>query len=257
MKADKPGSRFDSGGPHVKEGCLKNKTAPEGAVGPVQAGGVLLYSTPSDTESAATRTIAYIDGFNLYHGMHERFGRRYLWLDVVELIRKLRPRDNIVAVRYFTAMVLNDERAVASQQTYLDALKAQSGPLVDIVLGRYQSKPKRCFACGASWTSYEEKETDVNMAVSLVADAARGDHDLSLILSADSDLCPAIRGVRAVAPRLGVLSVFPPNRSSFEIRSVVRGNFMLGHDKIRQSLLPDVVADSALSVTFHRPERWK
>ncbi|MCO5294727.1 MAG: hypothetical protein M9882_07470 [Homoserinimonas sp.] len=28
------------------------------------------------------RLIVYVDGFNLYHGMHQRFQRRYLWLDV-------------------------------------------------------------------------------------------------------------------------------------------------------------------------------
>lgn len=25
--------------------------------------------------------IAYVDGFNLYHGLHDKYGRRYLWLD--------------------------------------------------------------------------------------------------------------------------------------------------------------------------------
>ena len=30
------------------------------------------------------RVAAYIDGFNLYYGMKSRFGRRYMWLDVVE-----------------------------------------------------------------------------------------------------------------------------------------------------------------------------
>ncbi|MGI8647458.1 MAG: NYN domain-containing protein [Acidimicrobiales bacterium] len=222
--------------------------------------GYSIHSTPAEVERAApatTRTIAYIDGFNLYHGLHERFGRRYLWLDLVKLVRKLRPRDNIVAVRYFTAMILDDEQALLRQQTYVDALHAQSGSLLDVVMGRYQAKRKRCFTCGSSWTSYEEKETDVNMAVSLVADAASGDHDLSLILSADSDLCPAIRAVRAIAPQLGILSVFPPGRSSFEIRSLVPGNFMLGHDKIRQSLLPDSVIDVARTVTFRRPQQWK
>jgi hypothetical protein len=27
------------------------------------------------------RVRVYIDGFNLYHGMHTVFGRQYLWLD--------------------------------------------------------------------------------------------------------------------------------------------------------------------------------
>jgi hypothetical protein len=95
------------------------------------------------------------------------------------------------------------------------------------------------------------------MAVSLVLDAALDQHDLSLILSADSDLCPAIRAVQSTSPSLGLLAVFPPRRSSFEIRSLVSGSFTLGHYKIRQSLLPDHVTDPVQRVTFHRSQRWK
>lgn len=236
------------------------KRPPEGAVGPVNPGVADLKLTHSGSVGqvrAATRTIAYIDGFNLYHGLHERFRRRYLWLDLVGLIRRLRPHDDVVAVRYFTAMVISDKDAAARQQTYLDALRAQSGASLDVVMGRYQQKQMVCRECGGRWTSYEEKETDVNMAVSIVSDAARGEHDLSLILSADSDLCPVIRAIRRTSPGLGVLAVFPPRRSSFEIRSLVPGSFTLGHYKIRQSLLPDEVLDQEGSVTFRRPERWK
>jgi len=41
--------------------------------------------------------IAHIDGFNLYDGLRDRGGRRYLWPDLVRLVRHLRPRDSILA----------------------------------------------------------------------------------------------------------------------------------------------------------------
>ena len=41
--------------------------------------------------------IAYVDGFNLYHGLHDKYRRRYLWLDLEHLVRRLRPSDHIVA----------------------------------------------------------------------------------------------------------------------------------------------------------------
>jgi hypothetical protein len=137
--------------------------------------------------------IAYVDGFNLYHGLHDKYRRRYLWLDLECLVQRLRPNDHIVAVRYFTALVRDEPTALAHQHTYLDALSAHSGGLVQVVLGRYQSKSMNCRQCGNAWTSYEEKETDVNIAVSLVADAAAAASDIALVISADSDLCPAIR----------------------------------------------------------------
>jgi hypothetical protein len=94
-------------------------------------------------------------------------------------------------------IVRNDPPAQARQQAYLNALRAKSGSRLQIVYGRYQAKQQQCRACGATWTSYEEKETDVNIAVSLVADAASSSADLALVISADSDLCPAIIRVRA------------------------------------------------------------
>jgi hypothetical protein len=68
--------------------------------------------------------IAYVDGFNLYHGLHQAYGRRYLWLDLEHLVQRVRPRDQILAVRYFTAEVRDDPDGLARQRAYQAALKA-------------------------------------------------------------------------------------------------------------------------------------
>ena len=57
--------------------------------------------------------IAYVDGFNLYHGLHQAYGRRYLWLDLQHLVQRVRPHDQILAVRYFTAEVKDDPDGLA------------------------------------------------------------------------------------------------------------------------------------------------
>ena len=36
-----------------------------------------------------TRLVAYVDGFNLYHGLKAVYGRRYHWLDLQALVRSL------------------------------------------------------------------------------------------------------------------------------------------------------------------------
>jgi uncharacterized LabA/DUF88 family protein len=200
--------------------------------------------------------IAYIDGFNLYHGLKDRYGHRYLWLDLVKLVNRLRPNDTLVAVKYFTAAVRNDPPAEARQQDYLSALGAHSGPVLQIVRGRYQAKSVSCRQCGASWTSYEEKETDVNIAVSLVADAAAGTADIALLMSADSDLCPAIRTARAIAPTLRMIAVFPPRRHSFAVKGLIPSAFQLAQADIRNSLLPAIVAHSANGAKYQRPAKW-
>ena len=35
--------------------------------------------------------IAYVDGFNLYHGLHDKYHRRYLWLDLERLVQRPTP----------------------------------------------------------------------------------------------------------------------------------------------------------------------
>jgi hypothetical protein len=202
-----------------------------------------------------TTVIAYIDGFNLYHGLHDKYGRRYLWLDLQHLVQRVRPRDQILAVRYFTAEVKDDPAALARQRTYLAALKAHSSA-VEVILGRYQTKRMTCRHCGKVWTSYEEKETDVNIAVALVADAAASVSDIALIVSADSDLCPAIRTARSLNPKRRMIAAFPPRRSSFEIRSLIRKPFTLAAVDLRNSLLPEVVTDPAMASVRKRPGKW-
>ena len=117
--------------------------------------------------------IAYIDGFNLYNGLHENYSHRYLWLDLVALIRNMRSKSKLLKVKYFTATLLDDPDAQGRQAHYIAALEAAYPDLVEVIYGRYQRKPMGCKDCGATWTSYEEKETDVNIAVALVSTDGR------------------------------------------------------------------------------------
>jgi uncharacterized LabA/DUF88 family protein len=201
--------------------------------------------------------IAYVDGFNLYHGLRAAHRHGYLWLDLVELIRKLRPKDELSKVKYFTAPVLNDPPAASRQSTYLQALAAHNGNAIEIIQGRYQRKSMQCRSCGATWTSYEEKETDVNIAVSLVADVATGQAGSALIISADSDLGPAVRTARALAPDRHIMAAFPPRRHSAALAHLMPASFQIGRARIAQSLLPDQVTDPATAHVLHRPAKWR
>ena len=199
--------------------------------------------------------IVYVDGFNLYHGLKDQFGRRMLWLDIVALSTRLRPRSSLLQVRYFTAPVLDDAPAASRQGRYQHALLAQNPGLVDIVQGRYQKKPMSCRSCGAGWTHYEEKETDVNIATSLVADAARRQSDSALIISADSDLTPAVKAARGLNLNLFIAAAFPPKRFSAELKKLLPGSFHISPAKIRQSQLPQTVPGPA-GRTYSRPGKW-
>ncbi|GAB3889423.1 hypothetical protein GCM10027612_31750 [Microbispora bryophytorum subsp. camponoti] len=203
------------------------------------------------------RVGVYVDGFNLYYGLRSLRGRRHLWLDLRALsLRLLRTGQTLAAVRYFTAPVRGDARALARQQTYQAALEALG---VDVVLGRFQEQRASCRACGVSWRTYEEKQSDVALAAAMVRDVALDLVDMVLLLSADSDLCAAVEAVRQMDARRGgktrVVTVFPPGRRSDGLRLASDAWFPLGDALIRQSQLPDLVPgrDDAL---YHRPAHW-
>jgi hypothetical protein len=53
------------------------------------------------TSQASSRVVAYIDGFNLYYGLRSKGWRRYLWLDLNQLIASLlRPYQELSGVKY-------------------------------------------------------------------------------------------------------------------------------------------------------------
>lgn len=202
------------------------------------------------------QVVAYIDGFNLYHGLKDKHGRKYLWLDLELLVNRLLLPDQVFnRARYFTASVRNDTKAEFRQRTYLNALAAHC-KYVTTVEGRFQEKEMGCHKCGARWRSYEEKETDISIAIAMIEDAVKGDFDVALVISADSDLVPAIKAVKRLRPSATVVCVFPPKRRSDELRRAADAAFPLGEGIIRKSLLPETVTRRDGQV-FTRPRLWR
>ena len=202
-----------------------------------------------------TEVLAYIDGFNLYHGLREKHGRRYLWLDLEMLVRRLLRQGQVLSgVKYFTASVRNDPPALARQNAYIGALRTATS--VEVVRGRFQEKRVSCRSCRTTWTTYAEKETDVNIAVTLVEDSALQRYDTALVVSADSDLCPAVRSAKRLHSASNIVVAFPPKRHSDELKKAADGAFTIGDAVIRQSQLPGTVTDGRGAV-YTRPPTWK
>ena len=157
------------------------------------------------------RTIAYVDGYNLYYGRLQ--GTPYKWLDLQTLIRKLlhiqNPSFELVQVKYFTSPVLGSlatqgANSVAAQNSYLRALEASG---VEIIKGRHQLESGRSprFVVGNKanrmdtvevW-HLDEKETDVRMALTMYRDACRGHMEQAVLISSDTDMVPTLELLKA------------------------------------------------------------
>lgn len=201
------------------------------------------------------RVIVYVDGFNLYHGMRASYGRIYHWLDLEMLGGALlRPGQGLERIKYFTARVRGHDDSRLRQVSYLKALAACC-PRLEISEGRFQRQTRRCRSCSAQWTAYEEKESDVSLAVALVEDAALNRYDTALVVSADSDLCPAIRSAKRLRPESRIVAVFPPSRRSDPLRRAADATYFLAADKLRRAQLPaEVVTPAGIKVS--RPAHW-
>jgi 6-hydroxy-3-succinoylpyridine 3-monooxygenase len=160
-------------------------------------------------EQHTKRSIVYIDGFNLYYGALR--GGPYKWLNLERYFRLLRSNDCIQKIRYFTAMVVGPK--AANQQIYLQALATL--PLVEVILGKFKAKQIKCVSpqCPLPspryFSSYEEKRTDVNIALCMLNDAQQDLCDRLILVSGDSDLVPAIAMVKSRYPAKEVVVYIP------------------------------------------------
>lgn len=200
--------------------------------------------------------IAYVDGFNLYNGIHETYSHRYLWLDLVKVLQMLRPKHEILRVNYFTAPLLDDPGAQSRQATYWNALTAMHGDRVPIITGRYQRSTYTCKDCGAERPKYEEKETDVNLALTIARDAATQEATDYYLISGDSDAAPAIREAQRINPTGFYKAYFPPSRKSEELTALMPASEVIGRTRLRDAQLPEVVHGRG-GQEHVQPLKWK
>ena len=204
------------------------------------------------------KVVGYIDGFNLFFGLRDSGLRRYYWLDPARLVTNLlKPGQQLVKVCYFSARIGPnpiDRNKHLRQQAYLEAIEML--PNVDAIYGHYLSKAKTCRSCGATWQQNEEKMTDVNIAVRLLADALDDAFDTAMLVTADSDLVPPVREIRARFPHKRIIVANPPNRHSALLAGEAHACFTIGRKKLQDSQLPDRVTKPD-GFVLSRPSTWK
>ena len=81
---------------------------------------------------------------------------------------------------------------------YLEALATL--PDLHIHYGYHVTRERRCSNCGVLRQTYEEKMTDVNIAVELLGDAQDDAFDTAIVMSGDGDLASPVRAVRERYP---------------------------------------------------------
>ncbi|HET9676977.1 MAG TPA: NYN domain-containing protein [Solirubrobacterales bacterium] len=144
----------------------------------------------------------YIDGFNLFHGALK--GKPYRWLDLEAFCQHfIRPRQELVAVKYFTALVRNRPDKPGQRERQKEYLRALATlPKVEIYYGHFLKRKairqlaqpprsrtgrKKRPAFREVWIE-EEKGSDVNLASQFLSDGFRARYDVAFVVSNDGDL---------------------------------------------------------------------
>lgn len=206
--------------------------------------------------STKRKTIVYVDGFNLFHALKEMHWKKYYWLDLACFSQKiLSPMQTLVVVKYFTSRAIGDPQEQKRQNTYIEALETLAGRL-EIQYGKFTSDDWGCSGCGKIMKVHQEKQTDVNIAVSLLTDGQEDRFDDAILITADSDQMGAVQYVTTTYPDKRVIVAFPPGRSSKDLQCPVASKIChLGQKEFRESQFPDEVI-SKTGYPLVRPHSW-
>jgi uncharacterized LabA/DUF88 family protein len=211
------------------------------------------------------RVAFLVDGFNLYHSVldaEKAVNKRLHWLDIVGLCRaqlsSIRPtvgKCDIDGVHYFSALAHHVEASrpgtVGRHQTYISALHSTG---VTVELAQFKEKEHWCPHCRKKSKAHEEKETDVALAVRLLELLVAGQCDAVVLLTGDTDVAPAIRAARRVAPQAPIGMLFPFNRKNLQLETLADFSVKLRPHHYVSHQLPPTIQHGGLTITC--PSNW-
>ena len=190
------------------------------------------------------RVIFYIDGFSLYYGVKEAFGKTYKWLDLHKLACIFcAPDEEIEQINYFTSIVKRDVPKQQRQRTYIKAIKTL--PKLRDHYGKYS--PEHIYfnngICTHVINRWREKMTDVNISVKMITDAFDNKFDVIKLITGDKDLKAPILEIKKRFPEKRIIVIFPPGRFRHpkDIGKICDECIGIKLKHVKQCLLPDQI----------------
>lgn len=159
------------------------------------------------------KVYSFVDGFNLYHALDTNPAwHRFKWISLTRLAQcYVLGSDTIEGIEYFTTLATWNPDKVARHKLLV---KANEDEGVTVTYGEFKRKDRRCTLCKKVFSTVEEKQTDVNIALRLFELAVLDRYDKAVIVSGDTDLLPAVKAVQRTFPakKIGVLILVEPLR---------------------------------------------
>ncbi len=209
------------------------------------------------------RTVAYIDGFNLYYGALKHSA--YKWLDMKAFIQRFAKTgyNDLTAIKYFTASVSprpHDPSQHIRQGTFFRAL--QTLPELSIIKGHFLSHAVYMPEVDANNAltgrmvkvlKTEEKGSDVNLASHLLLDAMHDQFDVAVLVSNDSDLLTPVKFIRRYFNKK-VMYVNPHKIPSRVLKNNCDYYYQVKKGDLKNSQFPQSLQDR--DGVFYKPQGW-
>jgi len=197
----------------------------------------------------------FIDGFNLYHALEDNPSyHKYKWLDLRKLTECfIGSKDAITKVFYFSAYATWNPQKLSRHKVYVEALRLVN---IEPVFGAFRRKDRLCRICKKRYSTFEEKRTDVNIALKLFQTAIADLWDKALILSGDSDLIPAIQAIKTTFPNKRIGIVIPAGRRAEELKQVADFHMKVKEKHLKTCQFEDEIKMDKDRV-LKRPSLWK
>lgn len=207
------------------------------------------------------RITFYFDGFNFYNGLKEssrkdNSWKPFYWIDPVKLCEEFIGVNTLVKVKYFTADPLNVQQRVR-HKLYFSVIKKLNPEILQIINGKYKEKTNSCYHCGRTYKSSEEKRIDVSISVTMLSDCINDITDTLILVSADTDLIPAIETIRNDFPNKKIRLYFPPSRNSAELFQLMKPEVVFlekNKPKFQKALMPNEIEIGGN--IFLKPKEW-
>jgi uncharacterized LabA/DUF88 family protein len=201
------------------------------------------------------RIAFFVDGFNLYHALQEKPDyHKYKWLDLSKLCAAFTmKKDQIVDIYYFTALTTWNQQKMARHKDYIRALVSKN---IHIIYGEFKRRDKLCPLCKKTFQTFEEKQTDVNVAIYLFKLAIQDIYDTAIIVSGDSDLIPSLSAVRAMFPQKRIGVIIPIGRASESLKQTANFHMKMRQYHLQTSLFPEIV-NLGQNQTVTCPITWR
>jgi hypothetical protein len=198
------------------------------------------------------RAAFYIDGFNLYHTVREMAEPHLKWCDLWALSTLVCAPNghSLVKVVFCTAMPLHKPASLARHQVFNQAQVMRN---VEIVKGHY--------IWNDEIQNYSEKQSDINVALSLILDGIDDAYDWAYLVSADSDQAATARVFKERLPFKKLAVVAPPGRKPPD-KAVPYADlhFAMKKEDIERTLLPQFILQSGGSIRrpsdYDPPNGW-